>query len=213
MATCSRIQSECQTVLYRENVVRMTVSYFIYVYRHYFRKPCEHRHGMDPFLHKRLQETKCFEIVYADLSEPEIDDLPTVPGNSQIACRFMSELKDIRSVSLNLAAVNSYMKRWYIVHRWSSLRNVGRVAVNKGELPISKTVVEEFMKNAIRKVPLLRAYFALERYGKPHNCCSHLLSNARLFAEQNDLENFKIARAKIIAEVEKTRDRLLDYDP
>lgn len=220
MATCSQIRSECQVVLYGENVVRMTVYNFIETFTCYFRESCEHQHGMDPLRHKRLQQTKSFEIVYEGLCESEElsrAESDRLIHDSHVACRMMSRLENLRFVSLNLAAVNAEYGRVVILKAWSLLRNVGRVVVNLGGLPVSKSVVKEFTENATKKVPLLRAYYALERYGKPPYSCKCLLSDARWLAEKNDLEKFKSTRAKIIAEIDKTMEKakegFMEYDP
>lgn len=218
MTTCSQVQREGRVILYGENTLKMNLYQFLYLFKSYFRQPCECCHPMNPILRKRLQETKSFEIVYREITDSmPADQLLEILTLSEEACTMMCQLTDIRSVSLNLAAVSSHSARGYLLCAWSALRNIGRAVVDAGGLLIPEYLSEQFISGATTQSPLPRMLHALEKYAGQPRCCSCLLDQAKSFAERGDLENFKKVQEKIIAAVDKSmeeaKNEMKKYDP
>lgn len=144
MATCSEVRDESHKVLYRENIVQMEFCDFFAHYQRYFSEPCEHIYPpLDPEYRRRLQEIKCFEIIYEAV---QYDDMDILDRQSRTACRMMSQLDDIRYVALNIAAVPAGIPWAVIMRAWSMLRNVGKFVLDTVGLDF-----DEHMPEALRK--------------------------------------------------------------
>ena len=200
MATCSQIRRESHPILYEENVVQVDLFVFLHIYRTYFQPPAAFPSLLLPLQRKRLQDTKSFEIVYNStatfLKNEDYRECRTV---SREACGFMSQLDGIRFVSLNLTGIRTKPARMRILQTWLQLRNVGRAAVDAGELSMEEdVVVKEFIKVATNKSQLPQVLSALERYVKSPFWAEPIFEVAQNSLDEGSLLRFAMVAGEMI---------------
>lgn len=214
MGTCSQVHSECQNILYGENVFQVPIREF--------HDQC----GLFKICHEHFSATgelRRFPFWKMQRIEILINEMPSsrngLAGAGRTAVRFLSGLNQLQQVSIIFRPIDDEEDDdpWdlypSVLHGFSMIRNVKSVDV-EGIAPNRANLLIEKMT---RSSPVPKMYFALEFYAGSLECCKNELQSAYWAAEKDDVDEFMLQRQKVIDAVTRhmadAQDRLLEHDP